>query len=123
MQLFENYPLEDKHTFHIPVKTRYWGTFDSVEDLKNLLQEATRQKLPIFLLGSGSNVLFTADYPGMILQAGLKESEVIGEEEQSVLVKAGSGIIWMIWSVKGYMRMGGAEIFVSIPGTVCATPI
>ncbi len=124
MQLFENYPLEDKHTFHLKATTHYWGTFDTVEELQILLHEATQKKLPVFLLGSGSNVLFTSDYPGLILPAELRKWEVVEEDERSVLVRAGSGITWdelvSEWVTRGW---SGAENLSGIPGTVGAVPI
>jgi hypothetical protein len=45
-------------------------------------------------LGGGSNLLFTADFEGLVIKMSLKGIEVIGENEQEVVVKAAAGEDW-----------------------------
>ena len=75
-------------------------------------------------IGAGSNLLFTKDYPGMILHSAIKGFEVVGENEEEVLVRAGAGEVWddfVAYAVeKGWY---GAENLSLIPGEVGASAV
>lgn len=124
MLLLENCSLKDKHTFHMDVKTHYWIDFDNVEELSLILSDQRYKGFPILAVGGGSNLLFTRDYPGLLLHSTLKTIEIIREEEQTVLVKVGSGVEWddfVAYTVgKGW---SGVENLSGIPGEVGASPV
>lgn len=75
---------------------------------------------PLFVLGGGSNVLFTGDFEGTVLQMASRGIEDTGGGR----VRVGAGEQWdgfVRWSLEaGY---AGLENLILIPGTVGAAPI
>lgn len=124
MLVLENCSLKDKHTFHIDAKARFWADFDSLDDLHNILCDRRFEGLPMLSVGGGSNLLFTADYPGLLLHSNIQTIELIQEDPQSVLVRVGSGVVWddfVAYAVdKGW---SGVENLSAIPGEVGASPV
>jgi len=93
MPLFENMQLQDKHTFHMEASARYWADFESVEELRKLLQDNRFKDMPKFPVGGGSNLLFTKDYPGMLLHSTIQSIEPT-ENSDDVQIRVGSGVVW-----------------------------
>ena len=123
--MFQNdHNLKAYHTFGIDVLTRYFARPSSVEEAKEVLAEAQRLALPVFILGGGSNVLFTKDFDGLVIKPELSGIEVIGETKDRVCVAAGAGVVWddlVAWCVE--RNWGGLENLSHIPGTVGAAPV
>jgi UDP-N-acetylmuramate dehydrogenase len=124
MQILENCALVNKNTFHIPANARYWGEFTNVTELREILADHRFQQIPVLPVGGGSNLLFTQNYPGLLLHSCIKDLFVIKEEGDSVFIKVGSGVIWddlVDWTVRqGY---SGLENLSGIPGEVGASPV
>ena len=79
---------------------------------------------PYFILGGGSNVLFTKDYHGQILKNEIPGRQIIQESLEHVIIKFGAGESWhsvVCWAVNHHY--GGIENLSLIPGTVGAAPI
>jgi len=78
----------------------------------------------IFVLGGGSNVLFTKDLPVWVLHNRIKGIETVKEDREHIWLKAGAGEVWhdfVLYCVeRGY---AGIENLSLIPGTVGAAPI
>jgi len=124
MQLLENCSLKDKHTFHMEVKSRYWADFGSMEELCTILTDKKVEKLPRLAVGGGSNLLFTRDYPGILLHSTIKTIELVQEDEQTVLVKVGSGVVWDDFVANAVGKgWSGLENLSGIPGEVGASPV
>ncbi|MRT92663.1 UDP-N-acetylmuramate dehydrogenase [Ancylomarina sp. 16SWW S1-10-2] len=122
--LHENYALKPYNTFGIEAKANYFFQFDTVSEIQSFLDDNTLDNVDYLILGGGSNILFTDDYEGLILHPNIKGMEIIEENEDTVLVKAGANENWdefVEWAVtKGY---GGIENLSNIPGVVGATPV
>jgi UDP-N-acetylmuramate dehydrogenase len=76
------------------------------------------------VLGSGSNILFTKDFDGLIIKLSAANIQIIEEDNDFVLVEAGAGVIWddlVKYCVE--RNFGGIENLTLIPGTVGASPI
>lgn len=124
MPLFENMPLRDKHTFHMDAQTRYWADFESVGELCDLLQDDRFKNVPKFPVGGGSNLLFTRDYPGLLLHSVLCSIESDVQPDGNVLVRAGSGVVWDdLVNVTVEHGWSGLENLSGIPGDVGASPV
>jgi len=106
------------------VKTHYWFDFDNVEELSRILSDQKYKGLPLLAVGGGSNLLFTRDYPGLLLHSKINTIELVQEDDRTVLVKAGSGVVWddfVAYAVeKGW---SGMENLSGIPGEVGASPV
>jgi len=124
MLVLENCDLREKHTFHMDAKTRYWVEFDSQEELRGILTDDRFKGLPILAMGGGSNLLFTADYQGILLHSNIKTVELVDENSDSVLVRVGAGMVWddfVAYAVKN--GWSGVENLSGIPGEVGASPV
>lgn len=103
------------------------GIFYSVQDagqLQSLWKTNLLQTGHPLVLGGGSNILFTRDYPGIVLKNDLRGKELLKETDDHVLVRAGGGEVWhqlVLWAVEN--GWGGIENLSLIPGSVGAAPI
>ena len=124
MEIFKDYPLKDKNTFGIDAIAKQYAKPKSIEELAEIISSDVFDSNQFFILGGGSNVLFTGHFDGLIIHPEIKGKTVVSEDENYVLVKANAGENWdsfVEWTVnKGY---SGLENLSLIPGTVGASPI
>ncbi|PRY15413.1 UDP-N-acetylmuramate dehydrogenase [Pontibacter ummariensis] len=124
MKLQPDFSLKPYNTFGIDVKAKFFARFESVEELQQLLQRQELQQAPLLILGGGSNLLFTKNFDGVVLQNGIKGIEVLGEDDNFVYVKAGGGEVWHDFVLHALQQnWGGVENLSLIPGTVGAAPL
>ncbi|WP_114783255.1 UDP-N-acetylmuramate dehydrogenase [Botryobacter ruber] len=124
MQLLRNYSLKPFNTFGIDVKANLFARFSSVEELMALLQLPEVKLKEKLILGGGSNILFTKDFDGVVLQNGIKGIKVVHEDDEVAFVKAGGGEVWhdlVLYALA--QNLGGLENLSLIPGTVGASPL
>ena len=120
--LDENTSLKPYNTFGIEVSAAYYAKFNSVNSLKLLLQQ--NAGLPIFILGGGSNVLFTKDYNGLVLKNEILGFKTIEENNTSIVIEAGAGMNWHSFVLKCIdINYGGIENLSLIPGNIGASPM
>lgn len=120
--LDENTSLKPFNTFGIEVSAAYYAKFNSVNSLKLLLQQ--NAGLPIFILGGGSNVLFTKDYNGLVLKNEILGFKTIEENNTSIVIEAGAGMNWHSFVLKCIdINYGGIENLSLIPGNIGASPM
>lgn len=118
-----NVSLQPYNTFGIDVNARAFARFSSLEELKAILDE-NAGKLPLFILGGGSNVLLTQPLEALVLKNELYGFEHLRETEATIDVKSGAGEEW-----HGFVRYcvdrgwGGVENLSLIPGSVGASPM
>ena len=94
MEIQKDYSLLPHNTFGMDVKASLFIEYASVEELKDILRQYSLQDGTWLHIGGGSNLLFTADYPGIILHSAIKGFEVISEDADEVIVRAGAGEVW-----------------------------
>ena len=110
------------NTFGIDATASHFSSFDSIASLKELL--LNRHDMPLFILGGGSNILFTQDFNGLVLKNEILGFEILEENEETVLVKAGAGMNWHEFVLKCIsLDYGGVENLSLIPGNVGASPM
>lgn len=122
MNSYDNYPLRDITTFHLPAKARRFIEFDTEEELLRLLPELRGDRL--FVIGGGSNLVFTADFDGTILRSRINFITETGRDSDSVRLSVGSGVNWDEF-VRHCVERGyyGIENMSYIPGDVGASAI
>lgn len=115
------------NTFGLAVRAACLLEYDSEEELRALLGDARfggELPLPLLHIGSGSNLLFTQDFPGTVLHSRIGGIEAEDLGDGTVRVRAGSGVVWdqfCAWAAeKGYW---GPENLASIPGEVGAAAV
>lgn len=123
MNIQEHISLKSYTTFMIESTARYFITIDSMDGILELLNHPAWKCDP-FILGKGSNVLFTKDYDGLIIIDNTKGREVISETDKYIDVRFASGELWhesVMWSVK--KGLWGLENLSLIPGTIGSSAV
>ena len=124
MTIQENISLKPYNTFGIDVQAKYFASFQSTDELEELLNyklQTTNSKL---ILGGGSNVLFTKNYNGLLLKNDIKGIGLIKEDEHYVYVRVGAGENWhrfVLYCLQ--YNFAGVENLSLIPGSVGASPM
>ena len=123
MQLREHEPLAPYTTLRLGGPARYFVECASEADVREALEHAARFRLPLFVLGGGSNVVFLDEgFPGLVLRVALGGIEWRDEALPEVTAEAGAD-----WDelVRGAVQRGwtGVECLSGIPGTAGGTPI
>ena len=124
MNFSENYSLKNHNTFGVDAKAKYFATFNSEEELADLLKSEITQKEPLFILGGGSNILLTKNFDGLVLANEIKGIEIVSENENYNTIKVGAGEVWhdfVLWSID--KNLSGIENLALIPGLVGASPM
>lgn len=116
-----NVALQSFNTFGIAA---YAQSYLRITKVGQLQQIAQLDHLPILVLGGGSNLILTRDFPGLVLHIALKGRELVRQDDQFVYVKAAAGEIWhdfVQWTLA--QGWGGLENLSLIPGSVGAAPM
>jgi UDP-N-acetylmuramate dehydrogenase len=110
------------NTFGLEV---YANELIELTDSNQLIGLAKRLENEKFLvLGGGSNILFTQDFDGLILQNQIQGIELISETANKVLVEVGAGVVWHDFVQYALaQKWYGIENLSLIPGSVGASPI
>ena len=136
----EAYDLSKRNTFGMKVSCRMYVEVTEPEDLLTLDFDALPQ--PLFVMGGGSNLLFTGDFPGTVLHLCNKGITVLlGEMEDdrsgsamtkvvipgltgNLLVRVGAGVVFddfCAWAAQE--GLWGPENLSLIPGEVGASAV
>ncbi|KAA0130459.1 UDP-N-acetylmuramate dehydrogenase [Chryseobacterium sp. SN22] len=120
----ENFSLKPYNTFGVDAKAKYFTEINTVEALKEALSFSKDNGLSLLFLGGGSNILFTRDFDGLVIQLNLKGISLQPLDENEMLVTAKSGENWhelvMFCLDK---NLGGLENLSLIPGNVGTSPM
>ncbi|MDD5552141.1 MAG: UDP-N-acetylmuramate dehydrogenase [Candidatus Pacebacteria bacterium] len=115
LNIQEEVSLKDFTTFKIGGRTKYFIKASNDNEIKGAVKWTKEKKLPFFILGGGSNILFSdSDYNGVIIKIENRELNFKGNE-----VIAGAGIVFLklILFCKE-KSLSGLEWGAGIPGTV-----
>ncbi|MBK9099590.1 MAG: UDP-N-acetylmuramate dehydrogenase [bacterium] len=124
MLLNKNHSLKNLNTFGVDVKAKLFAEVYSEDELIDLLIDEKINREKKLILGSGSNILFTKDFDGLVIKLSSVNINIIEENTDSVLVEADAGVIWddlVKFCVE--RNFSGIENLTLIPGTVGAAPI
>lgn len=118
MNIQENITLAQYTTFKIGGPAKFFAVCKSEDDLVEIVNFAKGKKLPIFILGGGSNILISdKGYKGLVIKM-----EIDGTDLSAV--SAGAGIIWDDFVAETVANgLYGLENLSAIPGTVGAAPV
>ncbi|MEQ8303446.1 MAG: UDP-N-acetylmuramate dehydrogenase [Cyclobacteriaceae bacterium] len=123
-KILENASLLPHNTMRIDAKARYFAEVTTTEDLQEILSSSAYQNMPRLVLGGGSNILFTKDFPGIVLKVSMRGMNVVKESEQNIWLKVAAGENWHELVMHCVTNdWGGIENLSLIPGTVGAAPM
>lgn len=115
------YPLNSLHTFGLNTSAQAIRQLLSVEQVCEFALDKGTE--PYWILGEGSNTIFTEDFLGTVLQIKIRGIELI-ESADAYVLEVGAGENWhqlVNWSLT--QGIYGFENLALIPGTVGAAPI
>jgi UDP-N-acetylmuramate dehydrogenase len=125
MEIKKNISLKPHNTFGIDVTAQSFAeafTRQAILDFISIHFPALPQ--PLLILGGGSNILFTKNFPGSILKISTKGVTIADETDDFIFVKAEAGENWE--QFVNYCvdhNWGGLENLAFIPGNVGSCPI
>jgi UDP-N-acetylmuramate dehydrogenase len=124
MDIIRHADLRPHTTFGVPASAEALVRFSSADELRSLLRNTELGDLPRLFLGGGSNVLFTHDWPGVVLLNEIPGMELVREDARNAWVKAGAGVAWHSFVMHCVEHgWGGVENLALIPGKVGAAPM
>ena len=124
---YTDYPLSQLHTFGMEVCADRYVEYETVGELRLLLARLKSEwaDKPWFHMGGGSNLLFASSrYEGTVLHSAIKGHELVAEDEATVCLRVGAGVVWD--DLVGYTvskGWGGMENLSLIPGEVGASAV
>jgi len=122
MRQEKNFSLKEYNTFGIAAKAKNFVEVNSEEELTEVLKQVYASEL--FVLGGGSNCLFTKDIEATVLYLNLKGIFIINESDEEVFLKVQAGENWhqfVLYCIEH--NYGGLENLSLIPGNVGTSPI
>ena len=124
MTLQENVSLQAFNTFGLAVNARWFVEVHSEQELIELFREPGMLEKPRFILGGGSNILFTKDFDGLVVKINITGKNRVSEDDDNAYVRVGAGEVWhefVLWSIE--QGLSGIENLSLIPGCVGAAPM
>ncbi len=118
--ILENIPLQEYTTFRIGGPARYFVCAETIEDVRDSLAFAHAKKIPVFILGGGSNILVSDEgFSGLVIKM-----EIVGIDIDKETITAGAGVNWdKLVACTVEKNLHGLENLSLIPGTVGAAPV
>ena len=119
-----NASLRGLNAFGVDARAAWLGQVHNESELSALLADPRVAGLPQLVLGGGTNILFVADFPGLVVRMQIPGLQEVGESNDSWLFEVGAGMDWH-QTVQQLLHQGfpGLENLALIPGTVGAAPI
>lgn len=118
------YALRKHNTFGMDVKAKQFITYDTVDELVQVLVDLRGTGQSILHIGGGSNLLFTKDFDGVVLHSNIKFIEYGSISNQEILVRVGSGVVWDDFCAEmAKKNYYGCENLSYIPGEVGASAV
>lgn len=115
--LREHEVMRDHFTMHVGGVADFYFEAKTIDDIKKAVDLAIENKIPYFVLGNGSNIIFS-DYgfPGIIIK-NMTNNIAFMMEKSQVIVDAGVSLQKLILESVSH-NLSGLEFLFGIPGTV-----
>ena len=125
LELETDVPLRAFNTFGIDATARRLVRVRSARDVRLVVDHPEWGRSPKFILGGGSNVLFTRDIDdAVVVKTEIRGLRVLEDDVRSTLIEVGAGEPWhdvVIWALE--QGFAGLENLALIPGTAGAAPV
>jgi len=116
--------LRTLNAFGLPALAHTLIRIDGDATLRRVIDHPTLGRAPKFILGGGSNVVFTRDPQAVVLKVEVRGRRLVEERPDAWIVEAGAGENWhdiVAWTLE--QGWPGLENLALIPGTVGAAPV
>ena len=78
------------NTFGVAARARSYAEIRDVEQLPAVLRSRNSTE-PLLILGGGSNLLLTQDFPGLALHIKLLGTKIVAQDNEATYVEAAAG--------------------------------
>jgi UDP-N-acetylmuramate dehydrogenase len=116
--------LRALNTFGLPAVAAQLVRVRSAADVRRVVDDPVLGLASKFILGGGSNVVFTRDPPGPVMKVEVAGRRLVQAREDAWIVEFGAGENWheaVAWSLA--QGWPGLENLALIPGSVGAAPV
>jgi UDP-N-acetylmuramate dehydrogenase len=116
--------LREHNTFGLPAMARTLVRLASESEVRRVVDHPQLGLAPKFILGGGSNVVFTHDVDAVVLKVEIPGLRLVDETAEAWIVEAGAGESWhrlVAWTME--QGWPGLENLALIPGSVGAAPV
>lgn len=123
LNLQSDVSLKAFNSFGVDVRARLFAGSPQRRRGARALRLAEQQRLPLLVIGGGSNLLLTRDVEALVLRMASRGIRILEDDGERVLVEAEAGEPWhpfVQWSLA--QELNGLENLSLIPGTVGAAP-
>ena len=116
-EMKEHVVIRPYNTFHVGGVADYFYQARSTNDLVRAVRLAVEYQIPYFILGNGSNILFS-DYgfPGLVIQ-NLSANIAVMKEKSQIIADSGAALARVIIEA-AESDLSGLEFLYGIPGTI-----
>ncbi len=116
--------LRPYNSFGLPAVAATLVRLASESDVRRVVDHPVYGVAPRFILGGGSNIVFTRDVDAVVLKVEIMGRRLLVETPDAWIVEAGAGEPWPEW-VAWTVAQGwpGLENLALIPGSVGAAPV
>ena len=124
LQVQHRASLREHNTFDLPAVATTLVRITSEADVRRVLDHPQHGVARKFVLGGGSNVVFTRDLDAVVLKIEVMGRRLLQETPQGRLVEFGAGEPWhdaVAWCIAN--GWGGLENLALIPGSCGAAPV
>ena len=125
MKIQEYVDIKNYCTLKIGGQFRYFAIVKSEDEIKDAIEFAEKNNVNLFMLGGGSNLLFTDGViDAFAIKIEIKGFEVLENTHDFVILKIGAGENWDHFVSRAVAtNLSGIEALSAIPGSVGATPV
>ncbi|RRD90577.1 UDP-N-acetylmuramate dehydrogenase [Conchiformibius steedae] len=122
--VFSDYDLSGCSTFHLPARAAHFCVLNHASELPEICALPQFQRDTVLWLGGGSNILFSRDHQGLVVQMANKGIREYARDGKQVRLAVQAGEVWhdfVQYTVNA--GLSGLENLSLIPGTVGAAPV
>ena len=121
----QNEPMKEHTSLKIGGPADFFIKVNCIEELKNILQFSKNNKIPLTIIGNGSNLLVKdKGIRGIVLKIELKNIQIKNVDQRNVEITVGNGIQMGFLAQKLLKEeITGFEELSGIPGTIGGTVI
>ena len=101
MKDLRNYSLKHHNTFGMEAKASRFMEYANVEDAQQIAAVLRAEQEPFLIIGSGSNLLLTADFEGIVVHSVIKGIEKRTSEDGATVVRC--GVAWCVGESLGHL--------------------
>ncbi|NCU37809.1 UDP-N-acetylmuramate dehydrogenase [Candidatus Saccharibacteria bacterium] len=125
MDIHADIPLKNYTTMQLGGNARFMVDVHTPADVVAVCERAKEQRLPVFVLGGGSNtIVHDEGFAGIVMRNRIPGFHVVAETPRDATLTIGAGEQWddvVRRSVE--MNLTGIEALSAIPGTTGAAPV